>query len=101
MALRQENPRSTLLHTLTEPNFLEERDDFSLVLGGPVFQLFHRSFGSFRARGHLPSGRRHRGPHGAPTFNDFLPRRTHHTHHQGGILSLTVTNPSAIFGERL
>lgn len=43
MALRQENPRSTLLHTVTEPNFLEERDDFSLVLGGPVFQLFHKS----------------------------------------------------------
>ena len=28
---------------MTERNFLEESDDFSLVLGGPIFQLFRRS----------------------------------------------------------
>jgi len=28
---------------MTEPNFLEETHDFSLVLGGPIFQLFRRS----------------------------------------------------------
>jgi hypothetical protein len=28
---------------MPEPNFLQESDDFSLVLGGPVFQLFRRS----------------------------------------------------------
>jgi hypothetical protein len=28
---------------MTEPNFLEEAHDFSLVLGGPIFQLFRRS----------------------------------------------------------
>ena len=28
---------------MTESNFLEEPLDFSLVLGGPVFQLFRRS----------------------------------------------------------
>lgn len=28
---------------MTEPNFLEEPHDFSLVLGGPLFQLFRRS----------------------------------------------------------
>ena len=28
---------------MTEPNFREEPLDFSLVLGGPVFQLFRRS----------------------------------------------------------
>jgi hypothetical protein len=28
---------------MTEPNFLPELDDFSLVLGGPIFQLFRRS----------------------------------------------------------
>jgi len=28
---------------MTEPNLLEERRDFSLVLGGPVFQLFRKS----------------------------------------------------------
>src|SRR6516165_7527826 len=25
---------------MTEPNVLQESDDFSLVLGGPIFQLF-------------------------------------------------------------
>jgi len=29
---------------MPEPNFLQESDDFSLVLGGPVFQLFRRSY---------------------------------------------------------
>lgn len=43
MALRQENPRSKSLHTVTEPGFLDERSDFSLVMGGPIFQLFRRS----------------------------------------------------------
>ena len=28
---------------MPEPNFLQESDDFSLVLGGPLFQLFRRS----------------------------------------------------------
>jgi hypothetical protein len=28
---------------MTEPNFLEEPHDFSLVLGGPILQLFRRS----------------------------------------------------------
>src|SRR5215831_1644892 len=28
---------------MTEPNLLEEPHDFSLVLGGPIFQLFRRS----------------------------------------------------------
>jgi hypothetical protein len=28
---------------MTEPNLLEEPNDFSLVLGGPIFQLFRRS----------------------------------------------------------
>jgi hypothetical protein len=28
---------------MTEPNLLEEPQDFSLVLGGPIFQLFRRS----------------------------------------------------------
>jgi hypothetical protein len=28
---------------MTEPNFLKEPHDFSLVLGGPIFQLFRRS----------------------------------------------------------
>jgi hypothetical protein len=31
------------LHTSTAPNFLHEQNDFSLVLGGPIFQLFRRS----------------------------------------------------------
>jgi hypothetical protein len=30
------------LHTMTEPNLLE-LPDFSLVLGGPLFQLFRRA----------------------------------------------------------
>jgi hypothetical protein len=30
-------------HTVTEPYFLEQLPDFSLVLGGPVFQLFRKS----------------------------------------------------------
>ena len=29
---------------MLEPNFLQESDDFSLVLGGPVFQLFRRAY---------------------------------------------------------
>jgi len=29
---------------MPKPNFLQESDDFSLVLGGPVFQLFRRSY---------------------------------------------------------
>src|SRR5215471_7692005 len=28
---------------MTEPNLFEEPHDFSLVLGGPIFQLFRRS----------------------------------------------------------
>jgi hypothetical protein len=28
---------------MTKPSFLEEQDDFSLVLGGPLFQLFRRA----------------------------------------------------------
>jgi len=28
---------------MPKPNFLQESDDFSLVLGGPIFQLFRRS----------------------------------------------------------
>jgi len=43
MALRPKNPTIKALHTLTEPNFFEGRDDFSLVLGGPIFQLLRRS----------------------------------------------------------
>ncbi|HZS96418.1 MAG TPA: hypothetical protein VFA40_06550 [Terriglobales bacterium] len=43
MASTQQNPpRSVSLHTV-EPNFLEEPNDFSLVLGGPIFQFFRRS----------------------------------------------------------
>jgi hypothetical protein len=40
MASQQENPH---LHTMTEPNLLEKPLDFSLVLGGPIFQFFRRS----------------------------------------------------------
>src|ERR1700756_5448829 len=44
MASTQESPaRSKELHTIEEPNFLEESNDFSLVLGGPVFQFFRKS----------------------------------------------------------
>ncbi|HWO29521.1 MAG TPA: hypothetical protein VNO32_12070, partial [Candidatus Acidoferrum sp.] len=28
---------------MTQPNLLEESDDFSLVLGGPIYQLFRRA----------------------------------------------------------
>lgn len=40
MASPQQTPR---LHTITKPSFLDEQQDFSLVLGGPIFQLFRRS----------------------------------------------------------
>jgi hypothetical protein len=30
------------LHTMTEPNLLQQPSDFSLVLGGPTFQIFRR-----------------------------------------------------------
>ena len=40
MASTQENPR---LHTMKEPSSLEKSYDFSLVLGGPVYQFFRRS----------------------------------------------------------
>jgi hypothetical protein len=44
MASTQESPaRSKGLHTIEEPNFVDEANDFSLVLGGPVFQLFRKS----------------------------------------------------------
>ena len=44
MASTQVNPvQSKGLHTARQPNFLEEPNDFSLVLGGPVFQLFRKS----------------------------------------------------------
>lgn len=44
MASTQVNPvLSKGLDTARQPNFLEEPNDFSLVLGGPVFQLFRKS----------------------------------------------------------
>jgi uncharacterized membrane protein YbhN (UPF0104 family) len=44
MASTQQNAaRGKGLPTVMEPNILEEPNDFSLVLGGPVFQLFRRS----------------------------------------------------------
>ena len=44
MASTQQRPaQSKGLHTVEQPNFLEESNDFSLVLGGPVFQLFRKS----------------------------------------------------------
>jgi hypothetical protein len=44
MASTQESRvRSKGLHTIKEPNFVEEANDFSLVLGGPVFQFFRKS----------------------------------------------------------
>jgi hypothetical protein len=44
MASTQQSPtRSKDLHTIEEPNFVEEPNDFSLVLGGPVFQFFRKS----------------------------------------------------------
>jgi hypothetical protein len=44
MASTQQSPaRSKSLHPVRQPNFLEESTDFSLVLGGPVFQLLRRS----------------------------------------------------------
>jgi hypothetical protein len=36
-------PRNPTLDTMTESNILEEPRDFSLVLGGPIFQLFRKS----------------------------------------------------------
>jgi hypothetical protein len=43
MASTQQTPaRSKALHTV-EPNFREEPNDFSPVLGGPIFQLFRKS----------------------------------------------------------
>jgi hypothetical protein len=44
MASPQQNPvRDNALHTLTSPKSLEEQSDFSLVLGGPIFQFLRRS----------------------------------------------------------
>jgi len=44
MASTQQDPAlGKSLHAVIEPNFLEESNDFSLVLGGPIFQLFRRS----------------------------------------------------------
>src|SRR5437879_12823461 len=40
---QQSSTRSKGLHTIEEPNFVEESNDFSLVLGGPVFQFFRKS----------------------------------------------------------
>jgi hypothetical protein len=42
MASTQQNPKPDL-RTLKEAGFREEPRDFSLVLGGPLFQLFRRS----------------------------------------------------------
>jgi len=39
----QSSARNKGLHTIEEPNFVEESNDFSLVLGGPVFQFFRKS----------------------------------------------------------
>jgi hypothetical protein len=44
MPSAKQNPvRDKVLHALTNPKSLEERSDFSLVLGGPIFQLFRKS----------------------------------------------------------
>jgi hypothetical protein len=44
MASTQQSPaQSKGLHPVRQPNFIEEQNDFSLVLGGPVFQLFRKS----------------------------------------------------------
>ena len=44
MASTQQSPaQSKGLHTAEQPNFVEESNDFSLELGGPVFQLFRKS----------------------------------------------------------
>jgi hypothetical protein len=40
---QQSSARSKGVHTIEEPNFVEESNDFSLVLGGPVFQFFRKS----------------------------------------------------------
>ena len=40
---QQTPPQKKRFDTPTEPTLLQERDDFSLVLGGPIFQLFRRS----------------------------------------------------------
>jgi len=44
VASAQQNPLlDDLRHALTRPDLFEEPTDFSLVLGGPIFQLFRRS----------------------------------------------------------
>jgi len=44
MASTQQSPAQNKgLHPIDEPRFFEESSDFSLVLGGPVFQLFRKS----------------------------------------------------------
>lgn len=44
MASTQQSPaQSKGLHPVRHPNFLEEQNDFSLVLSVPVFQLFRKS----------------------------------------------------------
>jgi len=44
MASTQQDPAlGKSLPAVIDPNFLEEPADFSLVLGGPIFQLFRRS----------------------------------------------------------
>jgi hypothetical protein len=43
MSPTRENSSKLGLHMMTERNFLEEPHEFSLVLGGPIFQLFRRS----------------------------------------------------------
>jgi hypothetical protein len=42
MASLQEN-RPFQVRAITAPSFLAESDDFSLVLGGPVYQLFRKA----------------------------------------------------------
>ena len=40
---QQSTARDKAIHPLTGPDLLHEPTDFSLVLGGPIFQLFRRS----------------------------------------------------------
>jgi hypothetical protein len=40
---KQEDAQRSVYTTLSEPSFLEESHDFSLVLGGPLFQLLRKS----------------------------------------------------------
>jgi hypothetical protein len=42
-SIQEDLAQSKGLPTLTEPNILKESADFSLVLGGPIFQLLRRS----------------------------------------------------------